>query len=149
MFFLTNVSISVGAVMEPAGSENGLGVISTGYLKDPTDPAWNDDPGMNEWRRFMAKYMPGADLSDSGYVFAYAAATTMVQVLKQCDGNFSRENIMKQAASLHGLEVPTLLPGIKVSTSPTNFHPIRAMQLERWDGKTWVRFGDVIEGTQS
>ena len=149
MFFLTNVSISVGAVMEPAGPENGVGVISTNYLKDPTDPAWKDDSGMNTWRSFMAKYLPGADMADSGYVFAYSVSTTLMQVLKQCEGNFSRDNIMKQATNLHDLEVPTLLPGIKVSTSPTNYHPIRAMQLEKWDGKTWVRFGNVIEGTES
>jgi branched-chain amino acid transport system substrate-binding protein len=148
-FFLTNVSISVGAVIQPAGPENAVGIISTNYLKDPTDPAWNDDAGMNEWRAFMAKYVPGADMTDAGYVFAYAVSTTMLQVLKQCDGNFSRDNIMKQAANLHDLKPATLLPGITVNTSPTNFHPIRALQLEKWDGKTWARFGDVIEGAHS
>ncbi len=146
MFFMTNVSISVGAVMTPAGAENGVGIITTGYMKDPTDPAFKDDPGMNEWRAFMAKYMPGADLTDGNYSFAYGVSTVMMQVLKQCDGDFSRANIMKQAANLHNAYDPVLLPGITVNTSPTNFHPIKAMQLEKWDGKTWVRFGDVIEG---
>ena len=147
MFFMTNVSISVGTVMNPAGPENGTGIISTNYQKDPTDPAWKDDPGMNEWRAFMAKEMPGADMTDASYVFAYGVSKTMLQVLKQCNGDFSRENIMRQAANLQDFEVPTLLPGIKVNTSPTNFHPIRAMQLEKWDGKTWVLFGDVLAGS--
>ena len=146
MFFMTNVSISVGAVMTPAGPENGVGIITTGYMKDPTDPAFKDDAGMNEWRAFMAKYMPGADLTDANYCFAYGVAMVLTQVLKQCNGNFSRENIMKQAANLHDAYDPVLLPGIKVNTSPTNFHPIKAMQLQKWTGSTWERFGGVIEG---
>jgi branched-chain amino acid transport system substrate-binding protein len=145
-FFLTNVSISVGSVMNPAGAENGIGIITTGYMKDPTDPAFKDDPGMNEWRAFMAKYMPGADMTDGNHSFAYGVSMVMWQVLKQCDGDFSRANIMKQAANLHDAYDPVLLPGIKVNTSPTNFHPIKAMQLQKWTGKTWERFGDVIEG---
>jgi branched-chain amino acid transport system substrate-binding protein len=149
MFFLTNVSISVGSVMMPAGAENGVGIITTGYMKDPTDPSFKDDPGMNEWRTFMAKYMPGADLTDANHSFAYGVSMVMLQVLKQCDGNFSRENIMKQAANLHDAPDPVLLPGIKVNTSPTNFHPIRSMQLQKWTGSTWQRFGDVIEGSGS
>jgi branched-chain amino acid transport system substrate-binding protein len=149
LFFMTNVSISVGSVMNPAGPENGIGIVSTNYLKDATDPGFANDPGMQEWRAFMTKYMPGADMTDNSYVFAYGVSKTMLQVLKQCDGDFSRENIMKQAANLHDFEVPTLLPGIKVNTSPTNFHPIRAMQLEKWDGKTWKLFGDIIEGNKS
>jgi branched-chain amino acid transport system substrate-binding protein len=149
MFFMSNVSISVGAVMTPAGPENGIGIISAGYLKDATDPEWNNDPGMNEWRAFMSKYMPGADLTDGGYIAAYGLSKTMLQVLQQCNGDFSRENIMKEVADLHNVESPVLLPGIKINTSPTNFHPIRAMQLQKWDGKTWKRFGDVIEGAQS
>jgi branched-chain amino acid transport system substrate-binding protein len=148
-FFMTNVSISVGSVMTPAGPENGIGIITTGYMKDPTDPAFKDDPGMNEWRAFMAKYMPGADMTDASYAFAYGVSTVMLQVLKQCDGDFSRTNIMKQAANLHDAPDPVLLPGIKVNTSPTNFHPIRAMQLQKWTGTTWERFGDVIEGSNS
>jgi len=148
-FFLTNVSISVGSVMNPAGPENGVGIITTGYMKDPTDPAFKDDAGMNEWRAFMAKYMPGADITDANYAFAYGVSTVMLQILKQCNGDFSRENIMKQATNLHDPYDPILLPGIKINTSPTNYHPIRAMQLQKWDGKTWVRFGDVIEGSNS
>jgi branched-chain amino acid transport system substrate-binding protein len=149
MFFLTNVAISVGAVINPAGPENAVGIISAGYLKDPTDPAWNDDAGMKEWRAFMDKYLPGADQTDAGYIAAYAVSDTMLKVLKQCNGDFSRENVMKQATNLHDVHNPLLLPGIKINTSPTNYHPIRAMQLMKWDGKTWARFGDVIEGTES
>jgi branched-chain amino acid transport system substrate-binding protein len=149
MFFMTNVSISVGSVLTPAGPEKAVGMVSTNYLKDPVDPSWVNDPGMQEWRDFMAKNMPGADVTDASYVFAYSVSKAMMQVLKQCNGDFSRENVMKQAANLHDLEIPTLLPGIKVNTSPTNFHPIRAMQLEKWDGKTWVRFGPVIQGASS
>ncbi len=148
-FFLTNVSISVGSVMNPAGAENGIGIITTGYMKDPTDPAFKDDAGMNEWRAFMTKYMPGADLTDANYAFAYGVSTVMLQILKQCNGDFSRENIMKQATNLHDPYDPILLPGIKINTSPSNYHPIRAMQLQKWDGKTWVRFGDIIEGSSS
>jgi branched-chain amino acid transport system substrate-binding protein len=149
MFFLSNVAISVGSVMKPAGPENGIGIISAGYLKDPTDPTWKDDAGMKEWRDFMTKYMPGADQTDGSYIAAYGLSKTMLQVLKQCNGNFTRENIMKQVASLHNVENPIVLPGIKINTSPTNFHPIRAMQLQKWDGKTWVLFGDVIAGAAS
>ena len=146
MHFLTNVSISVGTVMEPAGPEKGVGIITSAYLKDPTDSAWADDPGMNEWRAFMAKYIPDGDMKDGSYPFAYGIATTLMQVLKQCGGDFSRENVMRQVASLKGLEIPTLIPGITVNTSPTNFHPIRQMQLQKWTGSTWERFGGVIEG---
>ena len=148
MFLMSNVSISVGAVLTPAGPENAIGMLSAGYLKDSTDPEWNNDPGMNEWRAFMSKYMPGADLTDGGYVSAYGLCKTMLQVLQQANGDFSRDNIMKQVTSLHDSENPVLLPGIKINTSPTNYHPIRAMQLMKWDGKTWVRFGDVIQGAE-
>ena len=146
LFLMTNVAISVGTVMVPAGPENAIGMISTNYLKDCTDPRWTDDPGMKEWRAFMAKELPGADTTDNSYVFAYGVELAMHQVLKQCGDDFSRENIMKQAANLKDFDAKMLLPGIKVNTSPTNFHPIRAMQLMKWDGKTWVPFGGILEG---
>jgi branched-chain amino acid transport system substrate-binding protein len=146
LFVMSNVSASVGAVIKPAGPENAIGIITDGYLKDPTDPTWKNDAGMNEWRDFMTKYMPGADTSDGLYVFAYTLSKAMLHVLKQCEGDFRRENIMKQALSLHDLELPTLLPGIQVNTSPTNRRPIRQVQLVKFDGTTWVRFGDVITG---
>ncbi len=146
LHFLTNVSISVASVMEPAGKEKGVGIITSAYGKDPTDPRWKDDPGMKEWRAFMAKYLPDADTTDASYVYAYGVSLTLLQVLKQCNGDFSRENIMKQAANIKDLELPTALPGIKLNTSPTNYHPFRQMQLQKWDGKTWELFGDIIEG---
>jgi branched-chain amino acid transport system substrate-binding protein len=146
LFFMSDTSISVGAVIKPAGPENAIGMISARYLKDPNDPVWKNDAGMNEWRDFMAKYMPGADMTDVNLVYAYSVSKVMLQVLKQCEGNFTRENVMKQAANLHDLELPTLLPGIKVNTSPTNYHPIRQMQLAKFDGTHWVQFGDLITG---
>jgi branched-chain amino acid transport system substrate-binding protein len=148
LHYLTNVSISVAAVMQPAGPEKGVGIITSAYVKDPTDPSWRDDPGMNEWRAFMQRHMPDADQTDGNYTFAYGVSKTMEHVLRQCGNDLSRENIMKQATNIQNLEVPTLLPGIRVSTSPTNYHPIRQMQLQRWTGSTWERFGGVIEGAQ-
>jgi branched-chain amino acid transport system substrate-binding protein len=148
-FFMTNVSNSVGTVMQPAGPEKSVGMLSTQYLKDPTDPTWTNDPGMKEWRAFMAKYNPSGDVTDAATVFAYGISLTMLQVLKQCGDDFSRANVMKQAENLHDLENPTLLPGIKISTGPTEHRPIKAMQMVRWDGKTWVRFGYLIEGTNA
>jgi branched-chain amino acid transport system substrate-binding protein len=146
LHYLSNVSISVGAVMEPAGPERGVGIITSAYLKDHTDPAWADDPGMNEWRGFMAKYIPDGDLKDGGYYFAYSIAQNLMLVLRQCEGNFSRENIMKQVTNIRDYQPPTVLPGILVNTSPTNYHPMRQMQLQKWTGSTWERFGSIIEG---
>ena len=148
-FYMTNVAISVGTVMQPAGPEKSIGMLSTQYLKDPTDATWKDDAGMHVWREFMAKYNPSGDVTDAATVFAYGISLTMLQVLKQCDGDFSRANVMKQAESLHDVENPTLLPGIRISTSPTDHRPIRAMQMVRWDGTTWIRFGDLIEGANT
>ena len=146
---LTGVSVSVGAVMIPAGPENGVGIISSAYLKDPTDPRWDNDAGMKQWRAFMAKYYPDGDLKDGGNVSGFALTHTMLHVLKQCGNDLSRENMMKQATSLHDQENPVLLPGIKINTSPTNYHPVRQLQLMRWTGKTWDLFGDIIEGAST
>jgi branched-chain amino acid transport system substrate-binding protein len=146
MFFMTNVSISVGTVMQPAGPENAIGLLSTEYLKDPTDPTWQNDAGMKDYLAFMAKYMPGADVKDTGYLNGFSASYCMTHVLESCNGDFSRENVLKQATSIQDLTIPTLLPGLKVSTSQTDYRPIKAMQLARWDGKSWVLFGEVIEG---
>ncbi len=149
LHFLTNVSGSVGAVINPAGPERAVGIILAAYLKEVSDPDWKDDPGMNEWRAFMKEYMPDSDITDANYAFSYGVGGTTLQMLKQCDGNFSRENIMKQATNLHIPQLPTLLPGIVVETSPTNYHPIRQIQLARWTGARWERFGSVIEGAGS
>ena len=146
LHLLTDVSGSVASVINPAGPERAVGIVLGGYLKEISDPAWSDDPGMNEWRAFMKEYMPDSDVADANYAFSYGIGGTAVQMLKQCDSNFSRENILKQATNLQSLQLPTLLPGITVSTSPTNYHPIRQLQLQRWNGTRWERFGNVIEG---
>ncbi len=149
LHFMTNVSISVASVLTPAGPEKGVGVISASYGKDPTDPKWKDDAGMKQWHAFMTKYYADGDQNDANNVYGYGVAMTLVQVLKQCGNDFSRENVMKQAANLKNFDVPTLLPGIKINTSPTDYYPIQQMQLQKWDGKTWVLFGDVISGEGS
>lgn len=144
--FLNNVSNSIGAVLTPAGLEASQGLISASYYKDPDDPHWNNDSGMKAWRAWMAKYQPDASIHDNFYVIGYLQAQTMVQALKQCGDNLTRENLLKQAANLHNLELDMLLPGIKVNTSPTDYSPIEQEQLERFDGKRWVLFGKVING---
>ena len=119
--------------MTPAGAENGIGIITSGFGKDPTDPAFKDDPGMKEWRAFMAKYMPGADLTDNNYVYGYGVSTVLMQVLNQCNGDFSRANIMKQAANLHDAPDPVLLPGIKVNTfTLTLMQVLRIFAVTNW-----------------
>ena len=143
LFFLSGASTSVSNVIKPAGFDKAVGIISGGHAKDATDPAWKDDPGMNEWRDFMRQYMPDANPTDSNLVYAYNSALTLVQVLKQCGDDLSRENIMRQATNLHDLALPTLLPGITVNTSPTNYHPVAQLQLQRWNGETWERFGTI------
>lgn len=146
MHFLTNVSISTGAVMRPAGPERGIDIITSAYQKDAVSSSWDGDAPMQAYKAYMRQYMPDADIADSGYVTSYNTCTTLMQVLSQCGDDFSRENIMRQTANLRDQECPLLLPGIRVNTSPTNFHPIRHMQLQKWDGQNWVRFGEVIEG---
>jgi branched-chain amino acid transport system substrate-binding protein len=142
--YLNSVSGSIGAVLTPAGLDKSIGIISTQYLKDPKDPAWKDDKGMNEWRAFMKKYYPEGDLNDVFNVSGYGAAQTLIQVLKQCGDNLTHENVMKQAANLQNFELNVLLPGIKINTSATDFAPIESEQLAKFDGKEWVRFGEII-----
>jgi branched-chain amino acid transport system substrate-binding protein len=149
LHFLTNVSVSISSVIEPVGMEKAVGIISAAYHKEPDDPAFKNDPGLKNYRQFMRQYMPDADPSDVNYVFGYSTSLLLAQVLKQCGNDLSRENIMRQTANLRNVELPTLLPGIRVNTSPTNYHPVRQLQLMRWDGHTWVRFGEIIGGEQS
>ena len=146
VYFLGNVSTSVATVLKPAGLENAKGIISTAYIKDPTDPAWKDDPGIKEWLVFMEKYFPEGDKTNNNNVYGYATAKTMVQVLKQCGDDLTRENIMRQAASLKDFTVDVLLPGIKINTSPNDFFPIEQMQLMRFNGEAWELFGEIIAG---
>jgi branched-chain amino acid transport system substrate-binding protein len=147
--FMTNVSSSVGAVFRPAGPEKGIGIISAAYGKDPTDPQWQDAPDFKEWLAWMKKYNPSASVADANNVYGYGVAYLLVQVLKACGDNLTRENVMKQAASLHSLTGPMALPGITISTSPTDYAPIKQMQLEKFDGNTWQLFGEVISGSGS
>jgi branched-chain amino acid transport system substrate-binding protein len=146
MTFLSNVAVWVSTVMEPAGLEAGIGILSTAYVKDPDDPAWKDDSGVKGWREFMVKYIPEADLHDTNYVNAYNSAMTLEAVLRACGDDLSTENILKQAFSIHDLELPMLLPGIKVNTSSTDHVPVDQMQFMRFNGKSWERFGELEMG---
>jgi branched-chain amino acid transport system substrate-binding protein len=142
--FVNNVSSSVATVLQPAGLEKSVGLITALYLKDPTDPQWGNDPPMKNWLAWMKKYFPDGDAKDIFNVYGYAVAQTLVQVLKQCGDNLTRENVMWQAANLKNFEISVLLPGIRINTSPTDFYPIEQVQLARFDGKRWVLFGDVL-----
>jgi branched-chain amino acid transport system substrate-binding protein len=144
MHVMTDVSVSIGAVMKPAGLEASEGVLSAQYLKDASDPQWKDDEGMKKFMAFIDKYMPGANIADLNLSYGYAAAQTMVQVLKQCADDLTRENVMKQAASLKGFAPDTLIPGVKVSTSPTDFAPIEQLKMMQFKGGKWELFGDII-----
>jgi branched-chain amino acid transport system substrate-binding protein len=135
--YLNNVSTSIGAVMKPAGFEASQGIITTAYLKDATDPQWATWPDMVAWNAFMDKYLPQGDKSSSYHVYAYAVSSTLIEVLKRCGDDLTRANIMNQAANLNDLEVPLLLPNIKVNTSPTNFYPIQSVRLQRFRGDMW------------
>jgi branched-chain amino acid transport system substrate-binding protein len=145
--FLTSVANSVGTVMKPAGLEKGVGIISATYVKDPTDPQWQDSPEYKEWLAFMNGHGLSANTTDVQAAIGYSYAQTMVAVLKMCGDNLTRENVMKQAASLNNLKLPMLLPGISLSTSADNFDPIKQMQLQKFDGTTWKLFGSVISGS--
>jgi branched-chain amino acid transport system substrate-binding protein len=143
--FLTNVSASIGSVMKPAGFENDQDILSTAYLKDPNDPEWKKDPAMNEWRAFMTKWYPEGDQQDASTVFAYGVAKGLEQVLRQCGDDLTRENVMKQAANLD-FEIGIYLPGTRIKTSPTDFAPIEQLQMQRFKGETWDRFGPLMSG---
>jgi branched-chain amino acid transport system substrate-binding protein len=142
--FVGNTAASVATVMKPAGLEKSVGIISGAYLKDPTDSHWQNDPGLKEWLEFMQRYYPEGDVTDLYNVYAYATAQTLVQVLKQCGNDLTRDNLMRQAANLKDLELPILIPGIRVNTGPRDYSPIEQMQLQRFDGKQWVLFGEII-----
>ena len=141
--YVSSVAASAAALALPAGS---LNLITATCSKDPTDPQWRDDPGMDEWRAFVLWRSSGADLTDGRAAYGYGAALTLKRVLEQCGDDLSRENIMRQAANLRDVELPLLLPGIRLNTSPTNYHPIRQMRLQRWTGSSWALFGDMLEG---
>jgi branched-chain amino acid transport system substrate-binding protein len=146
LHFLNNVSASIGSVMKPAGFDNSQGIISSNYLKDTSDPQWKDDAGMKAFDEFLAKYFPEGNRVDGSVMYGYTVAQGLVYVLKACGDNLTRENIMKQAASINGLELGGLLPGIKVQTSATDFAPLSQLQLMRFKGEKWDLFGDIISG---
>jgi branched-chain amino acid transport system substrate-binding protein len=142
--YLTNVSVSVAAVMKPAGFENAQGIMTASYLMDSTDKQWDTHEEMKTWRAWMDKNMPGANKADANHVYGYAVSYLMTETLKRCGNDLTRANLMKQAASFQKFRVPLLLPGIFINTSPTDFYPIQAVQLQRFKGETWELFGEVM-----
>jgi branched-chain amino acid transport system substrate-binding protein len=143
---LNNVSSSIGSVIKPAGFANAKGVLSTAYQKDPSDPGLKGDPGLKNWTAFMDKYFPEGNKADTGNVTAYITAKALVQVLKQCGDNLTRENVMRQAANLKDFEIDMLLDGIKVNTSPTDYFPVEELQMRRFNGEVWELFGPIMSG---
>jgi branched-chain amino acid transport system substrate-binding protein len=146
LHLLNNVSNAVSAVLKPAGLENSKDILSTAYYKDPTDPTWKDDPAYKEWIAFMEKYYPEGDRTNAFTVYGYLAAQTFVQTVKQCGDDLTRQNVMKQAANLKDLQLGMLLPGITINTSPSDFAPIKQMQMEKFTGDRWELFGPVLTG---
>src|SRR5689334_50022 len=142
--FLNNVSSSISSAIKPAGFDNAQGIISSAWIKDPTDPQWKDDPEIKAWNAFLDKYWPEAPRTDANVIYGYAVAQTLVHVLKNCGDDLTRANVMKQAASMHDYTVAGLLPGVKINTSASDFAPVSQLQLMRLKGDTWERFGDVI-----
>ncbi len=147
--YLTNVSFSVAAVMKPAGFENAQGIITASYLMDATDKQWDDNEEMKAWRAWMDKYMPQANKADANHIYGYAVSYLMTETLKRCGDELTRANLMKQASSFQKFRVPLLLPGILINTSPTDFYPIQAVQLQRFKGETWELFGEIMHAESS
>jgi len=146
--YLNNVSSSLATVLKPAGLDASKGLITALYQKEVTDPQWKNDKGFQDWLAWMKKYYPDGSLEDQSNAYGYSVAQTMVQVLKQCGNDLSRENIVRQAASLKKLELPMLLPGIRINTSPDDFAPIEQEQLARFNGERWEIFGDVVASSK-
>ena len=147
--FMANISVSIKAVMQPAGLEKGIGVITAAYLKDPTDPQWQNTPEYDEWLTWMKKYNTSANVADAIAFYGYSVSQTMAAVLKSCGNDLTRANVMRQAAAIRDQKLPMLLPGISVSTSADDFAPIKQMQLAQFDGTIWKLFGDVISGSEN
>ncbi len=147
--YLNNVSASVAAVMKPAGFDNAQGIITAAYLKDSTDKQWDDDAEMKTWRAWMDKWMPGANKADANHLYGYAVTMLMTETLRKCGDDLTRANVMKQAANFQKYRLPLLLPGILISTSPTDYYPIQAVQLQRFKGETWELFGEVMHAESS
>ncbi len=146
MIFIINNANTVAGTLRPAGLDKSVGVITGTYVKDPFDPQWKDDEGVKEWNAYMDKYLPNADKGDVSNVLSSVIGRMLIQTLKQAGDDLSRENIMKQARNLHGVTAPMLLPGITYNTSPEDYRPLKQLQLARFDGERWVRFGELITG---
>ena len=146
LHILNGIASSVGATLKPAGLENAKGIISDTSFKDPTDPQWQNDAGYKQWSEFMDKYYPGGDKNDNQTVYGYSVGQTTVQVLKQCGDDLTRENVMKQCASMHNFQLPMLLPGVAINTSPTDYQMVKQAQMRRFNGERYVSFGPVISG---
>jgi branched-chain amino acid transport system substrate-binding protein len=146
--FMANISVSIKAVMQPAGLEKGIGIITAAYLKDPTDPQWQNTPEYEEWLTWMKKYNTSANVSDANAVYGYSVSQTMASVLRACGNDPTRANVMREAAAIRDQKLPMLLPGIYVSTSADDFAPIKQMQLAKFDGTIWKLFGEVISGSE-
>ena len=142
--YLNNVSVSVGSVLTPAGLEKSVGLITAAYLKEPTDVRWANDKGLEPFREFMKKYLPDANIADNFNIYGYTVGATVVQALKQCGDDLTHDNVMRQAANLRNVRIDTLLPGILITTAPDDYAPIEAVQLQRFNGKQWELFGDVM-----
>jgi branched-chain amino acid transport system substrate-binding protein len=142
--YVNNVAASVGTVLKPAGFDNVQGILTASYAMDPTDPTWANHPDLAEFKAFMAKYHPTAHIADLGNVNGYTVSYLMAETLRRCGDELTRANVMKQATSFQKFRVPMLLPGITVSTSPTDYYPIQAVQLARFKGQTWELFGDIL-----
>ena len=145
LHFVNNVSAQVTSVLIPAGLEKSVGLITASYLKDINDPQWANSPDVKAFQEFMKKYYPDGDPKEYNNAYGYMQGHMLVQTLKQCGNDLTRENIMRQAANLKNVELPMLLPGIKVNTSPTDFFPIDQQQLGKFDGKEWKNFGELID----
>jgi branched-chain amino acid transport system substrate-binding protein len=144
LFLLNSVGASTGTVMKPAGLENSQGIISATYAKDPTDPQWEDDPGIKNFDAFLSKYFPEGNREDLSIMTGYNVSQTIVHVLKKCGDDLTRANIMRQAANIENLQLEGLLPGVAINTSTTDFAPIKQFQLRKFKGERWELFGDVI-----
>ncbi len=149
LYFVNFEGSAIAAVLKPAGLEKSVGLISTAYLKDPTDPQWKDDPGFKDWLAWMAKYMPGGNVADLFNITGYTEGMMLVRILTACGDDLSRENIMRQVTHLHHVVLPTFQPGVEVNTAPDDYVPLKRMRLVRFDGTTWVPFGGAISGQLS
>lgn len=145
VFIVNQMASSIETVLKPAGPDNATGVVTAAFLKDPSDPAWKGEKAAKDWRAFLDKYEKAGGKDEGAAIYGYAAAETMVQVLRQCGNDLSRENVMKQAAALDDYQASVLLPGIRINTGPSDFRPIEQLRLVQFDGRTWQPIGDVLE----